>query len=80
METLKLITTPDLTGLGRVEYNGRYYGLPVAVIEYFAHLKAEADRQNDQLIYKKIADNYWKSTVGLDDGYDYNVRYDSYDY
>ena len=39
---VKLVTEPDLIGQGRVIYNGRYYGLPVAIIEEYKRLRENA--------------------------------------
>ena len=42
---MKLDTTPDATGLGRVIVDGKYYGLPVAVVRKFATLSAQGGEQ-----------------------------------
>ena len=42
---VKLDTTPDATGLGRVIVDGKYYGLPVAVVRKFATLSAQGGEQ-----------------------------------
>jgi hypothetical protein len=39
---IKFVTKPDELGLGRVIVNGRYYGLPVAVVLEFQRLREES--------------------------------------
>jgi hypothetical protein len=38
--------TPDATGLGRVNVDGKYYGLPAAVVRKFAALTAQGAEQS----------------------------------
>ena len=38
---VQFITEPDESGLGRIIYNDRYYGLPVAIILDYKRLKEQ---------------------------------------
>jgi hypothetical protein len=50
---IKLVAKPDELGLGRVIVNGRYYGLPVAVVLEFQRLREEQARQRQTETYCK---------------------------
>lgn len=44
----EFITKPDENGYGRITYNGRYFGLPMALIEDYKRLKEkEINEQNE---------------------------------
>ena len=56
---VKLDTTPDATGLGRVIVDGKYYGLPVAVVRKFAAAAGPACSAPDEALIEEISAAYW---------------------
>lgn len=43
MDLLRILE-PDETGLGRIVFNGRFYGVPVEVLKYIGELGVNAER------------------------------------
>lgn len=53
---IEFITKPDALGMGRVVLNGRYYGLPMAIVLDYQRLHAErAARAFSNTYYENLA-------------------------
>lgn len=48
MELMR-ITEPDEMGLGRIVYEGRFYGIPIPVLDYIASLEIAQDEKQAKI-------------------------------
>ena len=46
---IEIITKPDVTGLGRVVVDGKFYGVPIVALEELVQAKAEIVRNREAI-------------------------------
>ena len=53
---IRFVTEPDALGLGRVQINGRYYGLPLAAVKEYASLRAAVKVEDPTRLVVQVFD------------------------